>query len=47
MFGLTRRNQDISTYNPWREMEEFEKPFSEDLSAAFLTRLLFLSSAPM
>ena len=23
MFGLTRRNQDI--YNPWREMEEFEK----------------------
>ena len=27
MFGLTRRNQDISTYNPWREMEEFEKVF--------------------
>ena len=27
MFGLTRRNQDISTYNPWREMEEFEKAF--------------------
>ena len=26
MFGLTRRNQDISTYNPWREMEEFEFP---------------------
>ena len=27
MFGLTRRNQDISTYNPCREMEEFEKAF--------------------
>ena len=27
MFGLTRKNQDISTYNPWREMEEFEKAF--------------------
>ena len=27
MFGLTRRNQDISTYNPWREMEEFEKAY--------------------
>ena len=25
MFGLTRRNQDI--YNPWHEMEEFEKAF--------------------
>ena len=25
MFGLTRRSQDI--YNPWREMEEFEKAF--------------------
>ena len=25
MFGLTRRNQDI--FNPWREMEEFEKAF--------------------
>ena len=47
MFGLTRRNQDMTTYNPWREMEEFEKAFFEDLSAAFLTRLPFLSSAPM
>ena len=27
MFGLTRRKQDISTYTPWREMEEFEKAF--------------------
>ena len=25
MFGITRRNQDI--FNPWREMEEFEKAF--------------------
>ncbi len=25
MFGLTRRNQDL--YNPFREMEEFEKAF--------------------
>ena len=27
MFGLTRRNQDMTTFNPWREMEEFEKAF--------------------
>lgn len=27
MFGLTRRNQDITAYNPWQEMEEFEKTF--------------------
>ena len=27
MFGLTRRNPDMTTYNPWREMEEFEKAF--------------------
>ena len=27
MFGLTRRNQDMTTFNPWREMEEFEKTF--------------------
>jgi len=27
MFGLTRRNQDMTAFNPWREMEEFEKAF--------------------
>ena len=27
MFGLTRRNQDMTTFNPWREMAEFEKAF--------------------
>ena len=27
MFGLARRNQDMTTFNPWREMEEFEKAF--------------------
>jgi len=27
MFGLTRRNQDMTTFNPWREMEEFERAF--------------------
>ena len=27
MFGLTRRNQDMTTFNPWQEMEEFEKAF--------------------
>ena len=47
MFGLTRRNQDISTYNPWREMEEFEKAFLEDLLEVSLTRLPLPSSAPM
>ena len=25
MFGITRRNQDV--FNPWREMEAFEKAF--------------------
>jgi len=27
MFGLTRRNQDMTAYNPWREMEEIERAF--------------------
>ena len=27
MFGLTRRNEDMTTFNPWRQMEEFEKAF--------------------
>ena len=27
MFGLTRRNQDMTTFNPWHDMEEFEKTF--------------------
>ena len=27
MFGLTRRNQGLTTFNPWRELEEFEKAF--------------------
>ena len=27
MFGLTRRNQDMTTFNPWHDMEEFEKAF--------------------
>ena len=27
MFGLTRRNQDMTTFNPWHDMEEFEKLF--------------------
>lgn len=27
MFGLTRRNQDMTTYTPFHEMEEFEKAF--------------------
>ena len=29
MFGLTRRNQNITTYNPWRELEELERAFFE------------------
>jgi len=27
MFGLTRSNQNMTTFNPWREMEEFERAF--------------------
>ena len=27
MFGLTRRNQDMTTFNRWHDMEEFEKAF--------------------
>lgn len=29
MFGLMRRNQNITTYNPWRELEELERAFFE------------------
>ena len=36
MFGLTRRNQDMTTFNPWREMEEFEKAlFSNPFGSFF------------
>ena len=41
MFGLTRRNQDMTTFNPWREMEEFEKAFfSNPFSSFFNTPAL-------
>ena len=35
MFGLTRRNQDTTTFNPWREMEEFEKAFFSNPFGSF------------
>ena len=35
MFGLTRRNQDMTTFNPWREMEEFEKAFFSNPFGSF------------
>ena len=35
MFGLTRRNQDLTTFNPWREMEEFEKAFFSNPFGSF------------
>ena len=36
MFGLARRNQDMTTFNPWREMEEFEKAlFSNPFGSFF------------
>ena len=35
MFGLTRRNQDMTTFNPWREMEEFEKSFFSNPFGSF------------
>ena len=43
MFGLTRRNQDMTTFNPWREMEEFEKalysnPFGSFFNAPALNQ---------
>ena len=41
MFGLTRRNQDMTTFNPWREMEEFEKAFfSNPFGSSFNTPAL-------
>ena len=46
MFGLTRRNQDMATFNPWREMEEFEKaffgrPFGSFFDASAFRQALF------
>lgn len=43
MFGLTGRNQDMTTFNPWREMEEFEKasfsnPFGSFFGASALSQ---------
>ena len=35
MFGLTRRNQEMTTFNPWREMEEFEKAFFSNPFGSF------------
>ena len=35
MFGLTRRNQDMTTFNPWRDMEEFEKAFFSNPFGSF------------
>ena len=35
MFGLTRRNQDMTTFNPWHEMEEFEKAFFSNPFGSF------------
>ena len=36
MFGLTRRNQDMTTFNPWHDMEEFEKAlFSNPFGSFF------------
>ena len=35
MFGLARRNQDMTTFNPWREMEEFEKAFFSNPFGSF------------
>ena len=35
MFGLTRRNQDMTTFNPWHDMEEFEKAFSSNPFGSF------------
>ena len=35
MFGLTRRNQDMTTFNPWHDMEEFEKAFFSNPFGSF------------
>ena len=35
MFGLTRRNQDMTTFNPWHDMEEFEKSFFSNPFGSF------------
>lgn len=37
MFGLTRRNQSLTTFNPWRELEEFEKAFFNDPFGSFFS----------
>ena len=35
MFGLTCRNQDMTTFNPWHDMEEFEKAFFSNPFGSF------------
>lgn len=35
MFGLTRRNQDMTTFNPWHDMEECEKAFFSNPFGSF------------
>ena len=35
MFGLTRRNQDMTTFNPWHDMDEFEKAFFSNPFGSF------------
>ena len=35
MFGLTRRNQDMTTFNPWLDMEEFKKAFFSNPFGSF------------
>ena len=35
MFGLTRRNQDMTTFNPCREMDEFENAFFSNPFSSF------------
>ena len=35
MFGLTRRNQDMTTFNPWHDTEEFEKAFFSNPFGSF------------
>lgn len=37
MFELSRRNHNLSNYNPFREMEELEKNFFENPFGAFLS----------
>ena len=50
MFDITRRNnnnRNVARYNPYREMEEFERNFFSDPFGSSSTTAILPNSKPM